>query len=66
MKPSWAVTKLMLARGLAAVVLVEVRAAGEPGGELADGGVLAPPEVADGVAVRPFHSDHSGGKLPTW
>src|SRR3712207_7557070 len=32
-------------------VLVEVGRAGEPAGELADGGGLAAPEVADGVAV---------------
>ena len=31
--------------------LVEVRGAGQPGGELAEGGRFAPPVVADGVAV---------------
>ena len=51
MKPSWAVTKLTLADGPAAVGLVEVGAAGEPVGELGQGLVLAPPEVAHRVAV---------------
>ena len=51
MKPSWAVTKLMLARRPAAVVLVEVRAAGQAEGELAQRLRLAAPEVAHRVAV---------------
>ena len=50
MKPSWAVTKLMLANGRRPGVLVEVRRPGEPRGELAQRR-LAAPEVADGVAV---------------
>src|ERR1019366_1059291 len=37
--------------GVAAVGLVEVGTAGEPGGELAEGGGLAPPEVPHRVAV---------------
>ena len=53
MKPSWAVTKLTLAPGVAGVGLVQVGTAGEPGRELAEGGGLVPPEVAHGVAVAP-------------
>src|SRR6202035_5637874 len=37
--------------GMAAVGLVEVGATGEAGGELTQGGRLAPPEVPHGVAV---------------
>ena len=51
MKPSCAVTKLMLAYGLRARRLVEVGAAGEAVGELAERLIGAAPEVADGVAV---------------
>ena len=50
-KPSCAVTKLTLAIGRAAGVLVQVRRARQPAGELAERRRLAAPEVADGVAV---------------
>ena len=51
MKPSCAVTKLIDATGRRPGGLVQVRRSGEPGGELAQGGRLAAPEVADGVPV---------------
>ena len=51
MKPSWAVTKLMLAYGRRAGALVEVGAAGEAVGELGERLIGAAPEVAHRVAV---------------
>ena len=39
--------------GPAGVVLVQVGAAGQPGGQLVDRARFAPPEVADGVTVLP-------------
>ena len=53
MKPSWQVTKLMLALGPPAGRLVEVRRPGQPGRELAEGCGLAPPVVAHSVAILP-------------
>ena len=50
MKPSCAVTKLMLANGLSPGVLVQVGRSGDPARELAERRLTAP-EVADGVAV---------------
>jgi hypothetical protein len=50
----------------AAVVLVEVARAGQPGREL--GIVAFSPRQKSRTQSRylPFHSVHSGGKLPTW
>ena len=53
MKPSCAVTKLMLAARPPAGVLVQVGRAGDPAGELPEGRRLAAPEVPHGVAVLP-------------
>ena len=50
-KPSWQVTKLMLACGRAAARLVQIAAAGEPRRELADLAGVAAPEPAHRVAV---------------
>ena len=55
------------AYGRRPVVVVEVGAAGEAVGELAEG--LSARRASSRARVSrylPFHSDHSGGKLPTW
>ena len=66
MKPSWAVTKLMLATGRRASAwyrseLPVRREASSPT-------VPGSPRQKSRTVSRylPFHSDHFGGKLPTW
>ena len=51
MNPSWHGDEVDAVERAAAVVLVEVGGAGDPGRELGEGGRLAAPEVAHGVAV---------------
>ena len=66
MKPSWAVTKLIEAIGLRPLCSYRSR---EPVRRDANSpSVLGSPRQKSRTVSRylPFHSVHSGGKLPTW
>ena len=65
-KPSCAVTKLMLAYGRRPLSRVEIARAREPVRELADQPAVALPERRTASRYLPFHSVQPTGKLPTW
>ena len=66
MNPSWQVTKFTEATGRRA--LVSYRSLEPVSREANSGSVAARPRQKSRTVSRylPFHSDHSGGKWPTW
>ena len=63
MKPSWQVTKLMLAYGARPLCSYRSLRAGQARGELADGAAVAFPEPADDVAILAVPLGPQHGKV---